>query len=438
MTQEITQPGLSFAPGLGRDAVERLADLHQEPGWLREARLQAWDLYEQLPTPTPRERPWKYTDITRLDLDRFAPFAPADSDPPPEERPGASEAYAGVLRQRNSEAIATATAEQGVVFCSLDEAVRRYPDLVRENLMTCCVEPGLDKLTALHAAFWSGGVFLHVPRGVEVALPFRSILSATTPGLAVFPHVLVIAEPDSRVSLIEAYESPRRDGLSLCDAVTELIVGDGAEVRYVNLQQWDTSTYHFSNQRAVLGKAAVLHYATVGLGARLSKLRCEAVLEGDGSSSEMLGLFLGDRAQKFDAVTLQDHRGAKSKSDLLFKSALKDTAQSVYYGIVRVGPDARGSDANQENRNMLLSEKAKADSDPVLEILTSDVVRCGHGATVGPVDEEQLFYLQCRGLPRAEAEQLLVAAFLTAVVQRIPVVSVRPEIERAVLTRLGR
>jgi Fe-S cluster assembly protein SufD len=441
MTQNLARSGLSFGPGLGRDAVNRLSEARREPSWLLESRLQAWDLYEQLPTPTPQERPWKYTDITRLDFDRFLPFAPAAADAGapggPLDASATSDVRAGLLRQHNSEALAGESAERGVIFCSLDEAVQTHPDLLREYLMTRCVEPGLDKLTALHAAFWSGGVFLYVPRDVEIVLPFRSMVSATEPQLAVFPHALVVLEPNSRVALIEQYESPRRDGLSLCNAIGEFIVKDGAELRYVNVQQWDTSTSHFSTQRALLGNTATLRYASVGLGARLSKLRSEAILEGAGSDSEMLGLFLGERAQKFDAVTLQDHRGANSKSDLLFKSALRDSAQSVYYGLVHVGADARGSDANQENRNLLLSEKAKADSDPVLEILTSEVVRCGHGATVGPVDEEQLFYLQCRGFPRAEAERLLVAAFLTSVVQRIPVTSVRGELDRALLSRLG-
>lgn len=439
MTQDVALVGERFDPGLGRDAVQRLADLRQEPAWLRERRLQAWDLYEQLPTPTPQERARKYTDITRLNFDRFSPFAAGAAEAGSRHLAAAHEARAGLLVQQNSQPVAAETADAagGVIFCSLDEAVVRFPDLVREHLMTRCVPAERDKLTALHAAFWTGGVFVHVPRGVEVALPLYSLLSADAPGLAVFPHLLVVAEPNSRVSIVDDYVSPAREGLALCDAVAEFIVGDGAEVRYVNVQRWDTGTYHFSTQRALLGKGAALRHVSVGLGSRLSKLRSEAVLEGAGSNSEMLGLFFGERAQKFDAITLQDHRGPNTKSDLLYKSALKDSAQSVYYGLVRVGPDARGSDANQENRNLLLSERAKADSDPVLEILTSEVVRCGHGATVGPVDEEQLFYLQCRGLRRDQAERMLVGAFFTSVVQRVPVVPVRSALDRALQARLG-
>jgi Fe-S cluster assembly protein SufD len=436
--------GQRFAPGLGRDAVTRLSELRHEPDWLREARLAAWDAYEQMPTPTTGQRDWKYTDITRLDFDRFSAFAPAEpgsvSDERLQEHAGGHEARAGLLVQQDSVNVRTDVQDTGhgqAIVCSLDEAVQRYPDLVREHFMTRCVPPTMDKLTSLHAAFWSGGVFIYVPRGVELALPLHSLVLAETSGLAVFPHVLVVAEPQSRLTLIDEYVSSQREGIALADAVSEFILGENAELRYVNVQGWDTGTYHFSTHRAILGPAASLRYVTVGLGSRVSKMRSEAILEGDGSTSEMLGMFLGDRAQRFDAISLQDHRGAHTKSDLLYKAALMDRAQSAYYGLVRVGPEARGSDANQENRNLLLSEHAKADSDPVLEILTSEVVRCGHGATVGPVDEEQLFYLQCRGLERAAAERLLVEAFFDSVIERIPVVQVRSTLERAVRQRLA-
>jgi Fe-S cluster assembly protein SufD len=444
MTQNLALVHEQFAPGLGRAEVARLTDLKQEPAWLRERRLQAWDIYEQTPTPTPSQRDWKYTDITRLNFDQFSAFGapPAQQSRQTrlDELASSHEARAGLLVQHDSlgvrQELADGPSSSGVIACSLDEAVQRYPELVRDRLMSC-VPADHDKLTALHAAFWSGGTFIYVPRGVEVGLPLHSVFWADRPGLAVFPHVLVVAEPNSRLTLIDEYESMPREGFALSNAVSEFFIGDGAEVRYVNVQGWDTGTYHFSTQRAVLGANAALKYVTAGLGSRLSKLRSEAVLEGRGSSSEMLGLFFGEKGQKFDAISLQDHRGAQTKSDLLYKAALKDRAQSVYYGLVRVGPEARGSDANQENRNLLLSDQAKADSDPVLEILTSEVTRCGHGATVGPVDEEQLFYLQCRGLRREDAERLLVEAFFTSVIQRVPVVQVRSTLERVVRQRLA-
>ena len=446
MTQNLALGREQFAPGLGREAVERISELKQEPAWLRERRLESWNIYEQTPTPAPSQREWKYTDITRLDFDRFRAYAAGTSDDAALEQRRRSlaqtrETSTGLLVQHDSapveQPLAEADARRGVIFCSLDEAVRRCPDLVREHLMTDCVPAGLDKLTALHAALWSGGTFVYVPRGVELTLPLQTLATASTAGLAVFPHVLVVAEPQSRLTLIDEYGSSAREGFALSDAVGEFIVGNNAELRYVNVQGWDTGTYHFSTQRAILGAGASLRYVTAGLGARLSKQRSEAILEGRGSDSEMLGLFFGERGQKFDSLTLQEHRGEQTKSDLLYKSALKDAAQSVYYGLVHVGREARGTDANQENRNLLLSDRAKADSDPVLEILTSEVVRCSHGATVGPVDEEQLFYLQCRGLEREAAERLLVEAFFASVIQRVPVVQVRSTLENAVRQRLA-
>ena len=443
MTQDTKLIEERFEPGLGRDAVQRLSELHQEPPWLREQRLQAWDLYEQTPMPAAHERAWKHTDLSRLNFDRFTPFAAGASAGELQKwldkyAPG-SAARAGLILQQDSQTSFSELLDdlerQGVIFCSLDDAVRRHPDLVREHLMNA-VPASTSKFTALHAAFWSGGTFVYVPRNVEIALPLQAMLHAQSTGLAVFPHTLIVAEPHSRVTLIDEFGSPPRDGSALSDAVTEIVARDGAQVRYVNLQRWDNATLHFSAHRALLGRDAALRYVTVGLGARLSKGFSEAVLEGPGSNSEMLGFFFGERNQQFDSVTLQDHRAPHTTSDLVYKSALKDAAQSAYYGVVRVGPDARGADANQENRNLLLSDRAKADSDPVLEILTSEVTRCGHGATVGPVDEEQLFYLQCRGLSRNVAEQMLVAGFFSSLIARIPVVQVKTALEGAILERL--
>ena len=176
---------------------------------------------------------------------------------------------------------------------------------------------------------------------------------------------------------------------------------------------------------------------SAGIGGAVQKWWVDALIEGSGAVSTMYGVFFGTGSQHFDVITLQDHIGAHTTSDLLYKSALKDRAVGAYYGLTRVGPDARGTAANQEDRNLLLSPKAKADADPVLEILTSDVIRCGHGASAGPVDPEQLFYLECRGLPRPDAEKLLVKGFLNQVLEKIPLGSVRTTVETAIDEKLG-
>jgi len=238
------------------------------------------------------------------------------------------------------------------------------------------------------------------------------------------------------VTLVEEYGSPDAVGGILSSGVTEIFVRDNARVRFVNLQQWGAAVQHFGTQRILLDRDATLNFVTVGLGGRLTKATGESVMRGAGSSSELLGLFYGRGRQQFDYVTLQDHQAPNTTSDLLFKSALNDRARSVYYGLVRVGPTAAQADANQENRNLLLSSGARADSDPVLEILTSEVARCTHGASVGPVDEEQLFYLQSRGIERPDAEKLLVSGFFHEVIGRITNEAIRNRLDDAIDDRV--
>ncbi len=437
-----TDAGPHFAPGFTREAVETLSRAKGEPEWMLEKRLAAFAAYEATPLPTRDQRAWKYTDVSRLNLDAFAPHArpPADAAALAALRPPDEATAAGVLQQFDSHAhggdLFEAAQRQGVVFTSIDRAVKEHPDLLRRYFMTECVPAGRDKFTALHGAFWSGGVFVYVPKNVEVRLPLYSLLWAESEAIAVFPHALIVAEPNSQVTLVEEYGSAEvQQGILSC-GVTEIIAHEGARVRYVNLQRWGSTATHFGMQRALLDRAASLNFATIGLGGRLAKATGESVMRGEGASSELLGLFFGRRGQQFDYVTLQDHQAPHTSSDLLFKSALTDRARSIYYGLVRVGPQAAASDANQENRNLLLSDRAKADSDPVLEILTSEVTRCTHGASVGPVDEEELFYLQSRGIERTEAEKLLVSGFFNQVIGRVPDESVQQRLHDAVEERV--
>ena len=219
--------------------------------------------------------------------------------------------------------------------------------------------------------------------------------------------------------------------------MTEILAGQGARVRLLIDQRWGAQTIDVSTLRARLGRDADVNIATMAFGAKLFKQTAEALLEGEGANSTIRGVALGDSDQHFDFVTLQDHTGEHTTSDVQIKAALAGASKSIYYGITRVGETAAGAEANQENRNLLLSRRAKADSDPVLEILTSEVIRCMHGATVGPVDEETLFYLQSRGLDRRQSLQLLVAGFFQSVAGHIPIEGVSEEISELVHAKLA-
>jgi len=322
-----------------------------------------------------------------------------------------------------------------VILMPLAAAASAYPELVQRYLFSA-VKPERDKFAALHAALFSGGTFLYVPEGVTVEQPMVSQFWSAGSGAAVLPHSLVIAGRGSRFQYVDEFLSSSRDETSLASGSSEIFLEESANVGYVALQQWGIQTWQFANQRFHLGRDSHLQMVDVALGARMARLRVEAMLEGPGSSADLKGLFFGTGDQAFDFRTLQDHIAPHTTSDLLFKGALRDRAKSVYVGVVRVEAAARGSSSNQANRNLLLSEKAKATSEPILEILNNDILRCSHGATVGPVDPEHLFYLESRGIPRPIAERMLVQGFLGEVLDRLPVAQVRDAVDQELSARI--
>ena len=291
------------------------------------------------------------------------------------------------------------------------------------------------KFTALHAAFRTGGTFVHVPRGAKVELPLQTLTYVDRDGLAVFPHTVLVAEEGAEVTYIDRFVSPDL-GRVFSNAVVEIYAGPGARVRYVSLQEWGSGVTHLSVQRAVVGRDADVRTLAVAFGASLSRMEAESVLEGDGGSSEMLGVYFGDDDQRFDFRSIQDHVGSRTSSDLLYKGAMKGRSSAIYSGTVIIRAGAHRCDAYQTNRNVLLTETAKAFSIPNLEILTNDPVRCGHAASVGPVDEDTMFYIQSRGIPEKEAERLVVFGFFREVLDRVTLPEVRESVAAAIEAEL--
>ena len=416
---------------------------------MREWRLEAWRRYEGLPGPSGHEEEWRRTDLSLLRMDDALPYAasPLDGQPPSQwpralrSLAPADKELAGSLVQHESETIQDALDEElasrGVIWCSLDRAVSERPDLVQRYLLSREVPGPHEKFIALHAALLSGGTFLYVPRDLDVTLPLRSTVTMSVPGLAVFPHTLVVAEAGSHVTLIEEHFSEEAGESAFSNALAEIHAKEGASVRYVHIQRWGEHVRNLNFLRSFQERGSSVTSMVVGLGGGVSKGHVEAFLNGEEAASHMFGVFLPGGSQHFDYVTLQDHVGAHSISELLYKAAVKDRAHSLYYGVTRVHRSARQSSAYQESRNLLLDEGAKADATPVLEIEAFDVVRCGHGATVGPVDEEQLFYMMCRGLPERDAERMIVEGFLQQVLERMPGESVRDRVTEAVQRKLA-
>ena len=409
--------------GAGLGDSPRLAALRQE----------AAELAARMAMPTRVERPWKYLDVERLNLGGYrAALGATAFEADIRARHGLA-GDAALTLQHNGATIATEARADGVTVTDFASAGASQRSLIDKHLATA-VPAGRSKFTALHYAFLRGGILVDVPANVEAAGNIRIVRVLEDDNQLATPHTLIVTGANSRVSVIEDYRS--NDGDIVVLPVVEIVPGPGSEVRYTALHRWGSHTRVFAEQRTTTERdSAVISLALV-TGGQVVKGHVESSLAGRGSSSELYGLFLGDDRQHIDFYTTQDHIGADTRSDLLFKSALKGESRAVYYGLTRVCLGARNADANQENRNLLLSRQAKAESDPVLEILTNDVIRVSHGATAGPVDEEQLYYLQTRGIARPAAEALLVRAFLGQVLDRVPDEALRDELAAVLEARI--
>ncbi len=443
---------VSEQTGFSREGVEAFSRARLETGAQRDARLQAWELYETLPMPRRDDEEWRRTDIRGLKLDRLRPTAGADAagvEPLAAlVAAGVENAddqialgpNAGVVVQRDASTILAtldpAVAAKGVIYTDLATAMREHADLVERYFMTKAVPVSFGKFEALHAAFWQGGAFLFVPKGVKIESPFRSFNLISEPGAAVFSHTLVVMEEGAEAFVVDAFRSPSQEIQSFASAVVELIVPDDAKLRYVQVQDWGRDVWNFMTERAILGNDAQLNSLHVTLGAKFSKSSIASHLRGKNALAEMLGIYFADGDQFFDHHTWQLHESPYATSDLEFKGALKGTARSVYSGLIKVEEGAQKTDAYQQNRNLVLSRTARADSIPNLQIAANDV-RCTHGATISQVEEEHLFYLQARGIPRAEAQNLIVEGFFRPVIDRIPVEEIQGFLEGAIARKVG-
>ena len=430
---------------LDRAAVDRLAAA--EPAWLAERRRHAWKVYEATPMPDTHQEEWRYTDLARkLPLHALhVPSAEALPDDP--------HAWPELLRRAMAEDqdasghlvlvdgcvvhtdIRTDLASRGVVLSSLRQAVLDHPELLREHLATQAVPPEEGKLQALNAALWTDGVFLYVPRGVTLEAPVRVTRWYSEAGAAFFSRTLIVAEPTSQLSYVDEALSDDLSETTLTSTAVEVIARDGARVQYISVQRLGRGAFCQTAQRTLAGRDATLDTLNVSLGATTSRVDLNARLLGPGANSNMLGLYFGDGDQHFDHNTSQDHVAPAARSDLLYKGALDGASRAIFRGVIRVAKGAQQTDAYQTNRNLILSDDARADSLPNLEILADDV-KCSHGASVGQLDEEALFYLMSRGLSRGQAERLVVVGFLGDVLQRLPLGGVVEKVTRVIEEKL--
>jgi Fe-S cluster assembly protein SufD len=371
----------SVTSPISRELIARISAT--EPNDVQDARMAALEAYEGIPFPKESTLGWRRTDLAGIDL---LPEPPAASTCEIVVSPRARDA--------------------GVVTSTLEEAVK----LGRAQVITA-LHTGLSirKFSALVQCAWQIGGYVYVPADVVVDEPIR-ISWESGP----YPRLLFVVGKNARVTVLEQHAHAGRFIAGKADVVLE----EGAHLNYVHVQDCSRDSVVFSHQRAQIGRDAKLVTLNFGLGGKLARTDVEVELLGSGAESDMLGVVFAESSQQFDYHTLQGHRSPNTRSDLLFKAALDDRSHSSYTGVIIIDRGAQRSDAYQANRNLLLSEGARADTEPMLEIEADDV-RCTHGATVGPVDEEQLFYATSRGLARDVAARLIVQGFFDEVFEKV-------------------
>jgi Fe-S cluster assembly protein SufD len=424
--------------GFTQTGFEAFLESRSEPGWLTDFRREAWERFSAMDWPARNDEEWSRTDVRLFKLDRFNPSyegaASSDVQGLLAEGVDLGGRSVAVNGRPSTVKLNDNWRAKGVVFGSLDELVNEHDSLIRDNLLRRAVNPYCDRYAALHTAFWSGGHFLYVPRGVVINEPLHA-LSVIANGGSDFGHTLVILDEGAEATLLSEYASPTEETEGLHCGAIELLLGAGSNFRYVNLQNWGMGVWHFAHQKAIVHRDASLQWTLGAMGARLAKVNQHVELVEPGANCQVNGTMFTEGKQHLAYNTLQHHVAPECRSDFLYKAALQDKSRTVWRGMIKVDPGAIKTDGYQRNDNLLLSANSRADSIPGLEIKADDV-RCTHGSTSGRVDEELIFYACCRGFTRQEAIQMIVTGFFQQVYDRITIGSVRDALGRAIARRV--
>jgi len=407
-------------------------------------RASAWSAFKRLPLPVTTDEAWRRTDIHTLPAEKFK-FAEegAFNDLPPVRedllRPLFANQHGGqivLLPGGVKIELDEKLAKKGIIFTDLKTAEEKHPELLSKMMgKTVNVEEG--KFSALAGAFAQNGIVLYVPKGVIVEEPLHSVLWGPGTDIAHISHILVLVDEGASVTYVHEAASPDLKGANSMHAgIVEIQVMQNATMKFVELQSWGRHVWNFSHERARVERDGNLDWIFGAIGSRITKNFSELDLAGEGAQGRMSGFYFTDGDQHLDHDTQQNHLAPHTTSDLLFKGALKGKSRSVWQGMIYVAPGAQKTDGYQANRNLVLSDQARADSIPGLEILADDV-RCTHGATVGKWEQEPLVYLKSRGIPQAEAEKVIVEGFFDPIFQRIPFEGVRERFQQYIADKMS-
>jgi Fe-S cluster assembly protein SufD len=406
-------------------------------------RTLAWNAFKRLSLPVNTEEAWRRTDIHALPVDKLKLSVDGAAEFPPVRedllKPLVADQHGGQIVLTPDGArieLDEKLVGKGIIFTDLLTAEQKYPDLLAKMIgKTVNAEEG--KFAALAGAFAQNGIVLYVPKGVVVEEPLHSVLWGPGANLAHVSHILVLVDEGASVTYVHESASP--DDMasnSMHAGLVEIQVMQNASLKFVELQSWGRHVWNFSHERARVERDGNLDWIFGAIGSRLTKNFSELDLAGEGAQGRMSGFYFTDGNQHLDHDTQQNHLAPHTTSDLLFKGALKGKSRSVWQGMIYVAPGAQKTDGYQANRNLVLSDAARADSIPGLEILADDV-RCTHGATVGKLEQEPLFYLKSRGIPQAEAEKVVVEGFFDPIFQRIPFEGVRERFQQYIADKMS-
>lgn len=419
------------------EGFEAFLQSRDEPSWLTEQRRTAWKTFGELSWPDRRQEEWMRTDIRLFKLDKYGLAAGAPGEAPAAQL-GEGVTLAGFSATSDSLPLVSRLdarwADRGVLFGNLDQLLVDHAELLRPYLVSRVIDPGYDKFAALHSACWSGGHLLYVPRGVVVDEPLLALSSLRDGGADLGRTLVILEDGASATMMSESASGSEADGGFHCGAV-EIRLAQGANLRYVNLQDWGSGVWHFAHQKAILQQDASIQWTIGALGCRLCKVNQHVGLVGAGANCQVNGVMFTEGKQHLSYHTLQHHQAPYCQSDFLYKAALQDQSRTVWRGMIKVDREAQRTNGYQRNDNLLLSDRARADSIPGLEIEADDV-RCTHGSTTGKVDEELIFYAMCRGFTRREAVRAIVSGFFQQIFDRIPIESVREALGRAIASRV--
>lgn len=425
---------------IDRDSIAQLSARKQEPQWMQDLRVQALESAGSLELPKLEK-----TRIDRWKLDAFGSYKETAlwtdvNQLPQQVRDLLQEDgdAASVLVQRNSglafKHVSDRLAAQGVVFTDLESALQTHGDLVRKHFLSV-VKADENRLTALHAAMWNGGVFLYVPRGVQVDLPLQSLFYADDADAAIAPHVLIVAEANSSVTYVDNYFSA--DGLELVhNGVVEVIAKPGAQVTFASIHNFGAGATDITYRRAVLENDSKIEWIIGELNSGNAMADTTSILKGNGSDSDAKVISVGRGEQKLNQTTRAVHYGKATPSQMITRAVMKEEATAIINGITKIEKGATGANGQQTERVLMLSPRARGDANPIL-LIDEDDVKAGHAASVGQINPEQIYYLMSRGVPRVEAERLVIYGFLAPVISEVPLESVRKQLEALVERKLG-